>query len=146
MIDSHEAGTRGFTLLELLIVISVVITLMGLALPQMITNRKSANEISAIASLRRISSAEEVFHVRANPPRFGALEELRDAGLLDPLVAAGAKGGYTFHAAAAPSSSEYAFVAAPDGAAGDRRYYVDQTGVIRCESGVDATASSPPLK
>jgi len=56
--QQRRGSDEGFTLIELLIVMSVMLILMTLGIPQLLKLRKSANETSAIQSVRTIEQAE----------------------------------------------------------------------------------------
>lgn len=87
---------KGFTLIELLIVIAVIAILAAIAIPNLLASRKAANESSAVGSLRTLVSAEETYRSRQNQPTYGDLTALQGAGLIDSVLAAGSKSGYTF--------------------------------------------------
>lgn len=141
-------GRRAFTLIELLIVLGVIAILSSLALPNMVTSRKSANEASAIASLRQIALAQETYRSRQAVKAYGALSALGGSDLLDSMLVAGQKSGYIFSqpADAPPTADQYVVIATPMAHAGDRHFRVDESGVIRVADGEPATATSPPLQ
>src|ERR1035438_6929204 len=97
----------GFTLIELMIVMSIMLILMALAVPQMLKLKKHANETSATQTMRTIGQAEmeydSSYHTYACPvsllggdPKTGA-PSAQAAQLLDPTLAASSqKSGYTF--------------------------------------------------
>jgi len=87
----------GFTLLELVIVLTIISVLMATAIILWSTGSMTSNEASAIASVRIISTAETQY--RLNNPVYGTLTELKDANLInDPSLASGIKSGYLFQA------------------------------------------------
>jgi type IV pilus assembly protein PilA len=102
-----EALEFGFTLIELMIVMSIMLILMALAVPQMLKLKKHANETSATQTMRTIGQAEmeydSSYHTYACPvsllggdPKSGA-PSAQAAQLLDPTLAASSqKSGYTF--------------------------------------------------
>ena len=113
----------GFTLIELMIVVAIIAIIAAIAIPNMIRARASANEASAIASLRTIASAEVQFKVSGariinQVPQFGNLNSLgvTDPPILDPILGQSnnpVKSGYQFSFALgsstiAPSSSRRA--------------------------------------
>jgi type IV pilus assembly protein PilA len=102
-----EALESGFTLIELMIVMSIMLILMALAVPQMLKLKKHANETSATQTMRTIGQAEmeydSSYHTYACPisllggdPKSGA-PSAQAAQLLDPTLASSSqKSGYTF--------------------------------------------------
>jgi len=102
-------GDAGFTLMELLIVISIMLILMLIAIPNMLNLKASANQTSAIQSLRTIHEAEIQYQTEYPANGFAcslaALGGLASSGaptaqgaqLLQPDLASGQKSGYTFN-------------------------------------------------
>ncbi len=98
---------EGFTLIELLIVMSIMLVLMTLAIPQLLKLRKTANETSALQSVRTIGQAELQYNSAYPANGFscslpqlggtaGAAPTPQAAQLIDAGLAAGQKSGYTF--------------------------------------------------
>jgi len=99
---------RGFTLMELLIVMSVILILMALAIPSYMSIRRQANETSAIQSLRGITQAEIQYSqtypangfacslTSLGPAAGGGTASATAAGLVAADLAGGQKSGYTF--------------------------------------------------
>jgi len=99
----------GFTLMELLIVISIMLILMLIAIPNMLNLKSEANETSAMSSLRAIHEAEIQYQTEYPQNGFAcslaALGGLASSGppnpqsaqLLQPDLASGQKSGYTFN-------------------------------------------------
>jgi prepilin-type N-terminal cleavage/methylation domain-containing protein len=143
--------SRGFSLIELLIVMNIFMIVMGLAVPYIRTGIKAANESSAVSSLRTLSTAQELYRPRQNPPTYSnSFNTLQAAGLLDGRLATGTKDGYSFvfSPAKATTANSYAFLASPHivGNTGDRWFYVDETGVIRMSETGPADGNSTPLR
>jgi len=139
-------NSKGFTLIELLIVIAVIAILAAIAIPNLLSSSKAANESSAIASLRTLVSAQETFRSRQNPPTYA--EDLAALGtLIDPVLAGGSKSGYDFAAGAADENTySYTASATTQETSGDRSFFVDQTGVIRSAAAAGATVASPAIQ
>src|SRR3984893_2022397 len=75
---------KGFSLIELLIVVAIILIIAAIAIPNLIRSKIAANEASAVASLRTINTAEVVFSSSyATPTVFATkLNELGDGGAL----------------------------------------------------------------
>lgn len=127
---------RGFTLIELLIVIAVIAILAAIAIPNLLASRQSANEASAIGSLRTLNSAEQTYHSRLG--KFGALSDLLAQKLIDPVLAsatsANPKSGYGYTLTVPTGLQTYFAVAAPANAQGTRQFYTDEAGAIFADS------------
>ena len=150
---------EGFSLIELLLVVAVILITAAIAFPLLVRARISANEASATASLRTISAACENYALAYNIGYPASLANLgpaaipssTTANLLDSVLAAGVKSGYSFSYSAGSAAdgviNTYAITAIPvnPGVSGQRSFYTDQGGVFRASATGIATASDPPL-
>lgn len=93
--------------MELLVVIVVIVIIAAIAIPGLLAYRRSANEGSAIATLRTLHNAELTYQATNRQGNFaGSLSVLRDVSLIDSALAAGAKNGYAFFGDRIDSSSD----------------------------------------
>jgi prepilin-type N-terminal cleavage/methylation domain-containing protein len=85
---------RGFTLLELLLVVAIILIIAMIAVPALLRSRQSANESAAIANLRTINTAEATYILDASG-NYGSLPDLITAGLMDSRFE-GSVSGYLY--------------------------------------------------
>lgn len=137
---------QGFTLIELMIVVAIIAIIAAIAIPSLLNARKAGNEASAISSLRTLTTVNEQYRTRFQSYSDG-LANLQAAGYIDTILGAGAKSGYNFAYPAPATPNVWAVTGTPveDGDTGDRRFFVDQTGVIRFEQAAVPTNASPPI-
>jgi type IV pilus assembly protein PilA len=129
----------GFTLIELLIVIAVIAILAALAMPNLLSSRKAANEVAAMQQLKTIASSQEIYKTRNidGLHRFGDLGQLEAAGLVKwPISGVFVKSGYTFAMVGVAGWGEWGASAVPVDNAGDRSYCVSNDAAIKTKPGV----------
>jgi prepilin-type N-terminal cleavage/methylation domain-containing protein len=119
---------RGFSLLELLIVVAIILIIATIAIPSLLRSRQSAQESAAVAQLRTINTAE-VTYLSSNQGAFGDIPSLISQGLIDARFT-GSVSGYNFTVTA--SGSNYTANADPTSTnAGRFGYYSAPDAVIR---------------
>ena len=152
----------GFSLIELLIVVAIILIISAIALPNLIVARMSANEASAVQSLRTIQSAETAYATTF--PSVGFSATLLNLGggngagcsatpaqacLIDSILASGNKSGYTitWTGDGLTPSVGYNINADPSirGSSGRRSFFTNYPGVIRYNDAAAATPNDPTI-
>jgi type IV pilus assembly protein PilA len=163
----HKAkkhSKKGFSLIELLIVVAIILIIAAIAIPNLLRSRIAANEASAVGSLRTINTAEITYNTTYGPlVGFAALSAMGPAtgsppvatsaaaGLLDANLASGTKSGYSFTVGlSGANNAMYESAAAPlvVGSTGQRYFCSDASGVIQFNpsattGGTCATGNTP---
>jgi len=161
-ISRRSKGSAGFSLIELLIVVAVIMVIAGIAIPNFIRSKMRANEAGAVSNLRTVTTASVVYNTTYGvgfAPSLAALggnpaaPSATSAGLIDSVLSSGVKSGYTYTYTvlatdSAGNAQAYSIAADPitPGTTGDRHFYADQTAVIRSNLTAAATASDPPIQ
>lgn len=131
-------SNRGFSLLELLIVVAIILIIATIAIPSLLRSRQSAQESSAVAQIRTINTAE-VTYLSSNGGSYGSLEMLITQGLLDNRFS-GSVSGYNF--AVTATGTDYTASATPTSAnAGRFGYYSTPDAVIRYQTTTSAACT-----
>jgi prepilin-type N-terminal cleavage/methylation domain-containing protein len=122
-------NNRGFSLLELLIVVAIILIIATIAIPSLLRSRQAAQESSAVAQVRTINTAE-VTYLSSNQGSYGDVISLVSQGLLDSRFGGSSVSGYTFVVSA--SGTDYTVTAMPTSAnAGRYGYFSLPDAVIR---------------
>ncbi|MDP9039613.1 MAG: type II secretion system GspH family protein [Acidobacteriota bacterium] len=162
----RRTAEEGFTLIELLIVMSIMLILMALIVPQVTRMKKTANQTSAVQSMRAIGQAEIGFNsafptagyactlqALGGDPKSGA-PSAQAAQLLDPqLAATGQKSGYTFAITNCTkvtvnnqdTYTSYQVTAVPQapGKTGDLGYCSDENNIIKADPAGGTNCTQP---
>jgi prepilin-type N-terminal cleavage/methylation domain-containing protein len=152
--------SRGFSLIELLIVVAIILIIAAIAIPNLLRARISANEASAATSIRKIATAEVAYSTAF--PTVGYAAALSDLGgpatncnpssntacILDSVLSSGNKSGYQFVAVGSTTgggSTNTIFVAGSAPVAfnqtGIRNFCTITDGVLRS---VNPAPGTPP--
>ena len=129
---------RGFSLLELLIVVAIILIIATIAIPSLLRSRQAAQESSAVAQLRTVNTAQ-VTYLSSNSGAYGSIPQLITQGLLDGRFA-GSVSGYTFTVTA--TGSDYTASATPTSTnAGRFGYYATPDAVVRFQTATSSTCN-----
>jgi prepilin-type N-terminal cleavage/methylation domain-containing protein len=121
---------KGFSLLELLIVVAIILIIATIAIPSLLRSRQAANESHAVANLRTVNTAE-VQYISSHNGEYGDVSQLITAGLLDERYIT-VSAGYTFFIDVAGSHLDYTATANAQGANSGRfDYWTRPDYVIR---------------
>lgn len=123
---------KGFTLVEIMIVVAIIALLAAIAIPNLLRARLNANESAAIAALQTISSGAQSFRA-ANAAYPTVLTSLSSTTppYIDSVLGAGGKQGYSFTLAGSANTFEAEAWPQAYQTTGVRSFFVDQSGVIR---------------
>jgi prepilin-type N-terminal cleavage/methylation domain-containing protein len=164
---------KGFSLIELLIVVAIILIIAAIAIPNLLRSRIAANEASAVASLRTLNTAEVTYASTYNSGFTSTLGQLAtpspagqpswsSADLVDPILSGYqasnsltgttfTKNGFTF--TYAPGSGTYPTIATygvnadpmARGSSGQRSFFSDQSAVVRANATAQATGTDNPI-
>lgn len=147
---------RGFSLIELLIVITIILIIITIAVPKYQKTQMFVRETAAIKAIQTIHQMEVQYQsqygryatslAELGPPASGA-DSPSAAGLIDNTLASGEKGNYKFTVTGTQGGYVINAIPVTYGSSGTRTFYSDQTMVIRENYGPEpATPTSPELK
>jgi type IV pilus assembly protein PilA len=159
---NRRTKQEGFSLIELLIVVAIILIIAAIAIPNLLRSRMAANEASAVGSIRTINTSAVTYS--STYPNAGFPASLASLGgatpctalstnacLLDQVLAGGTKSGYKFAWTTDGNTPSvgYSITGTPVtvGTTGQRMFFSDMSGVIRYSAtGAGATSASPALQ
>ena len=158
---------KGFSLIELLIVVAIILIIAAIAIPNLLRARMAANEASAAAAIRTLNTAEVSYQNKFNTTKGYAptLVSLGPNGVaapcvpdpagvtgdcqIDSVLASGTKGGYvyTYASAGGPPAVSYTVIATPitPNQTGTRQFCSFEDAVVRGSTAVIAACTAAVL-
>jgi type IV pilus assembly protein PilA len=161
---------KGFSLIELLIVVAIILIIAAIAIPNLLRSRIAANEASATATMRTLNTSEVTYASTYNSGFTDDLHMLgtpgsgqptnNNADLVDPILAGNGPGGtattftkngyaftYSHTGQTYPQISSYGVNGDPmaRGSSGQRSFFSDQSAVVRSNATAQASGSDNPI-
>jgi len=144
---------NGFSLIELLIVVAIILIIAAIAVPNLLRSKMAANQASAVASLRTLNTSSALFYTNFNVyptaiANMGTAASVTStsADLIDSVIVTGTKSGYTFVWGAGGTTGGYTIKANPVSATtGVVSYFTDQSFVIRSNATTTANVNDLPI-
>jgi prepilin-type N-terminal cleavage/methylation domain-containing protein len=163
---------KGFSLIELLIVVAIILIIAAIAIPNLLKSRIAANEASTTSSMRTLNTAEVTFASTYNSGfsdglnRLGApasgQPDVNNSDLVDPVLSGKTgtgnntsfvKAGYIFTYVPTGANTTFGFIAQYNvladpqarGSSGQRSFISNESAVIRANATATATLSDNPL-
>jgi type IV pilus assembly protein PilA len=160
--NRRHTKRKGFSLIELLIVVTIILIIAAIAIPNLMRNKIQANETAAVEAMRTLNESVLLYsnsyggfpHLLADmgPGSNGTQPTSAASDLIDSVLASGVKSGYRFSyapVAVDPSGNvlSYSITATPvvPGSTGQRSFFTDQSGTIRSTSNGTADSTSAPI-
>lgn len=141
---------RGFSLIELLIVVAIIGIIAAIAIPNLLKSQQAAHETAAMTEVKTLGNNQVLYSITKGKGKFTDLATLGSMGYTDSNMAAGTKGGYVF--ATIPINAEgmpamFDTTAHPSAigtfGTGNRSFYSNETMVVFESDGIQPPTATP---
>ena len=126
--------TRGFTLVEIVIVTAIIIVLAAIGIPNLLRARFNANESAAVLNLSTISTQAQIYRGTNLSYPIGLASMVSPNAVppyINSVLGGGLKQGYSFELTGATNTFTVKAYPEVQGTTGSRSFFVDETGVIK---------------
>ena len=146
----NNTKQRGFSLIELLIVVAIIGIIAAIAIPNLLKSQQAAHETAALTEVQTIGKNQVLYSITKGHGKFADLATLGSLGYADSNMASGTKGGYVF--ATAPINADgmpnmFDTTAHPSAigtfGTGNRSYYSNETMVVFESDGIQPPTATP---
>jgi prepilin-type N-terminal cleavage/methylation domain-containing protein len=133
--NGMKNNNKGFSLLELLIVVAIILIIATIAIPSLLRSRQAANESAAVANVRTLNTAQ-VTYLSSAAGKYGDMAGLIAEKLVDDTFT-GTKAGYTYTITLDSTGQDYTVDAVPASPnTGRYGYYSTPDAVVRYSTNV----------